>query len=372
MKADSNSCSAARVLKLSETRVWRTYTGGAGLDRWRSRTPETDGPFPEDWIASVVRAKNPGRENIIEGYSRVLNLPDQPYLKDVLEQEPEAYYGLPHLQAVGNTMGMLIKLIDAHERLTIQTHPDKEFAKKFFHSDYGKTESWYILETRRVNDEVPCIYFGFKPGVTRERWKAVFDAQDIPAMLDCLHKIPVHPGDSFIIPGGLPHAIGAGCLLAEVQEPTDYTMRTELVTPGGLHIHENQCHQGLGYERMLDCFHYDSFTEEETCRRWKVSPVVMEKHDGVCVESYIDSRYTDLFQVRRVQLTSAWNAPTQPQLQVWVVLRGSGTLKTPGEEMEIQQGDFLLLPAGLSDVVVTPAEDSRLELLSCHPPRSKQ
>lgn len=370
MKEDSNLSFVPRVLKLSETRVWRTYTGGAGIDRWRGRSQQTDGPFPEDWVASVVRAKNPGREDVVEGYSRVLNLPGQPYLKDVLEQAPEMYFGHSHLKHVGSTMGMLIKLIDAHERLTIQTHPDKEFARKFFHSEYGKTESWYILETRMVGDQDPCIYFGFKPGVTKERWKSVFETQDIPAMLDCLHKIPVRAGDAFFIPGGLPHAIGAGCFLAEVQEPTDYTMRTELVTPGGLHIHENQCHQGVGYENMLDCFHYDGANEEETCRRWKVSPNVEEDTEGVRVESYIDSRYTDLFRVRRVQLSAMWKVPDQTQLQVWVVLKGSGRICTSIEETEIQQGDFLLLPAALSQVTVVP-EENGLELLSCHPPKAE-
>lgn len=361
----------ARILKLSETRVWRTYTGGASLDCWRGRSPGTDGPFPEDWVASVVQARNPGREDVVEGFSRVQNLPGQPRLKDVLAQAPEAYYGRPHLRTVGPTMGVLIKLIDAQERLTIQTHPDKAFAKQFFHSDYGKTESWYILETRTIDGQVPCIYFGFKPGVTRERWKAVFEAQDIPAMLDCLHQIPVHPGDSFLIPGGLPHAIGAGCFLAEVQEPTDYTMRTELVTPAGLRIHETQCHQGLGYERMLDCFHYDSLSLEETCRRWKVAPLLQTAAAGVQVDSYLDGRYTDLFGLDRARLTASWTAPPSAQLQVWVVWKGSGTLAAPGETLSIQQGDFLLLPAGLTPVTVTPDGPTPLEVLICHPPRAK-
>ena len=69
------------VLKLSETRVWRTYTGGAKLDQWRNKTTCSVGNFPEDWVASTTRARNPGREDILEGYSRVLNIPGEPYLR---------------------------------------------------------------------------------------------------------------------------------------------------------------------------------------------------------------------------------------------------------------------------------------------------
>ncbi len=356
-----------RALKLSETRVWRTYTGGAGIDRWRGRFPGEVTSFPEDWVASVTQAINPGREEIPEGFSRVLNLPDQPLLKDVLAGDPEGFYGRAHLRAFGEKMGVLIKLIDAHERLTIQVHPDKQFAWEQLHSRYGKTEAWYILGTQEIDGQPPCIYYGFKPGITRQRWKEIFQAQDIPAMLDALHRIPVKAGDSFFIPGGLPHAIGAGCFLAEVQEPTDYTMRTELVTPGGLHIHENQCHQGVGYERMLDCFHYDGASLEETCRRWKVDPVDLHGDAGVQVRSYIDKRYTSLFSMKHVTVEQFWTVPRGGRLQIWIVLEGQGVLETEEERLPIRQGDFLLLPAAMPAATVR-REGETVRLLACDPP----
>ena len=123
-----------RVLKLSETRVWRTYTGGAEIDRWRGKEQCETGNFPEDWVASTTLARNPGREEIVEGYSRVLNIPGQPYLNDILKEQPENYFGTSHLEKIGQKMGVLIKLIDAHERLTIQAPPDQTFAKAVFPS----------------------------------------------------------------------------------------------------------------------------------------------------------------------------------------------------------------------------------------------
>lgn len=356
-----------RVLKLSETRVWRTYTGGAEIDRWRGKDECITGSFPEDWVASTTRARNPGREDMVEGYSRVLNIPGQPYLKEVLEDQPENYFGSSHLAKIGPKPGVLIKLIDAHERLTIQTHPDRQYAKDVFHSNYGKTESWYILGTHAVNGEQPCVYFGFKPGITRERWKEVFEAQDIPAMLDCLHRIPVQAGDSFFIPGGLPHAIGAGCFLAEVQEPTDYTMRTELVTPGGLHIKEEQCHQGVGYEKMLDCFHYEGESMEQTCAKWRSSPRIMHQENGVEVASLIDDRFTQLFQMNRIRVSGQWSVPQASTFRIWVVVKGEGVLHTPKDEVSLQQSDFLLLPASLPQSLMQ-CTGKELELIECVPP----
>lgn len=105
-------------LQTGETRVWRTYVGGARLNEWHGRKAE-QGFFPEDWAASTTRAVNAGREDLVEGLSRVVSMPDQPYLLDLIQKDPEAFFGKAHLQAFGAQAGFLVKLIDAQERLTI-------------------------------------------------------------------------------------------------------------------------------------------------------------------------------------------------------------------------------------------------------------
>lgn len=149
--------------------------------------------------------------------------------------------GADHWARYGASLGVLVKLIDAGERLTVQVHPDRETAEKLFHSRYGKTECWYVLGGRTINGEEPCIYLGFRPGVTRSQWKQLFREQNCAGMLACLHKIPVHRGEVILIRGGVPHAIGAGCFLTEIQEPTDYTIRVERTTPSGLRIADSAC-----------------------------------------------------------------------------------------------------------------------------------
>ncbi len=334
-----------KILKLSETRVWRTYTGGEIIDLWHGKDTGITGNFPEDWVASTVKAINPNREDIVEGLSVVCNMEGSPLLVDVLKDNPQHYYGTEHLAQFGEEIGMLIKLIDSAERLTIQTHPDKQYAKDIFNSDFGKTEAWYILDTKTIDGETPCVYFGFKPHVTREIWKDIFEKQDIQAMLDCLHKIPVQKGDSFFIPGGLPHAIGKGCFLAEVQEPTDYTMRTELITPGGLKIHENQCHQGVGYEKMLDCFHYDGDDFQETCNKWKITPNTFHNDENGTISSFVDDRYTDLFTMNLIEVKKELPTNQSNQLKIWVIWKGHGEFITGNDKFPLKQGQFYLLPA---------------------------
>lgn len=351
------------LLKTGETRVWRTYGGGAALDRWHGRQGE-NGMFPEDWAASTTRASNPGREEIVEGLSRVCSMPGQPYLRDVIARDPLAFFGEAHLRAYGEKAGFLVKLIDAGERLTIQVHPDKQFARDILHSDYGKTEAWYILGGNRA-DAQPCIYMGFKPWVTRAVWKDIFQRQDIPAMLDCLHRIPVQAGDCYFISAGVPHAIGEGCFLAEVQEPTDYTMRTELVTPGGLRIHENQCHQGVGYERMLDCFHYDGASLEETVARWRSQPRCVLETAGGRVDSLIDERQTRLFSMRRIQASGSVALEAPGCMSILTVLSGSGVLRTALGEMTTARGDVLVARADCPPITVC----GELSILQSFPPR---
>lgn len=353
------------ILQTEETRVWRTYHGGAGLDKWHGRVGE-NGFFPEDWAASTTRAFNAGREEIVEGLSGVISLEGKPYLRDVAEKDPLGYFGQAHLDAFGAQAGFLVKLIDSSERLGIQVHPDRQFAREYLNSNYGKTESWYILGGNGCEEE-PCIYLGFKPGVTREVWKDIFDRQDIPAMLDCLHKIPVHPGDCWFISAGVPHAIGRGCFLAEVQEPTDYTMRTELVTPGGLRINEKQCHQGVGYERMLDCFHYEALSLEETRARWQSSPLRVDTQPGGFVDSLIDGRQTKLFSMQRLTVSPSLFLPAQGRMSILMALSGSGVIEAAGEQMAFAQGDVFVLRADCCDVTLR-VDEGEAQLLRSFPP----
>ena len=160
------------LYKLKENRVYRTYLCGSHIDEFYGKSRCTDGFFPEDWTASVVRAFNPGRENISEGEGITV---DGQYVKELVNGE----------------MTCLVKLLDSAERLVIQVHPTVDFAKKYFNSKFGKTECWYFLSCA----ENAYVYLGFKEGVSREEWISAVYRQDIDGMLSMLNKLPVKNGD---------------------------------------------------------------------------------------------------------------------------------------------------------------------------------
>jgi len=341
-------------IKLSFAGAWRTYLGGAMLREFLGETNAQDDHFPEEWIMSVVSARNPGREDVKdEGLSKLASS-SEISLKSVIEKDPLYYLGKDFVKKNGEGLGVLIKLIDSYERLSVQVHPNRTKAQELFHSAYGKTECWHILGGREVLGEVPSIYLGFKPGITREEWKHLFDIQDIPGMLNCMHKFPVKKGETVIINGGVPHAIGAGCFLTEIQEPTDYTIRIERTTESGLKIDDRMCHQGLGFDKMFDCFAYDGLTEEETRERWFVPQKKVQDTPEYTYTSLIDGSTTKMFSLYDIEVKKGSFALPLPQYFSGIyVMSGEGVMECNGEEYSLSAGDEFFIPAGCAEVKFT-------------------
>lgn len=161
--------------------------------------------------------------------------------------------------------------------------------------------------------------------MTRARWEALFHAQDIPGMLAGMQKYPVHPGDTILIEGGMPHAIGAGCFLVEIQEPTDYTIRVERTTPSGFAVADSMCHQGLGFEKMFECFHYEPHSREEIHDRWFIEPETVLKTAGGSITTLVGYRNTPLFRLDEVNVSDTLTVDCPPRGSGIYVLEGAGT-----------------------------------------------
>ncbi len=351
-------------LKQLSNRVWRTYEGGALIDNWKKTNPEVDGNTPEEWIMSTVTARGNGRpEN--EGLSIIQTDEGNLFLKELIDSNKELYLGKDLAQKYGTT-GVLIKMLDSLERLTVQVHPDKEYAKTVFNSEFGKTESWYVLNTREIDGEKSVVYMGFKKHVTKEIWKAHFTNQDIQGMLDCLHKIEVKSGDAFMIYGGVPHAIGSGCFLMEVQEPTDYTMRVEKTTPKGLKIGPEGIHQGVGEEKMLECFHYDTYTQNEAIKNWKITPETLEKSEEYTFRTLFNEKHTNCFGLNELLLDGSYSIKGNGSFYVAVIYSGDGIISCNGKDYEYTQGDEIFISAAISDITFTSQSASKI--LLCYPP----
>lgn len=228
--------------RLSATRVYRFYQGGALLGRLRGRS-EDDGPFPEDWVGSTVRAHNPGRDEPDAGLSR---LADGHLLRDVVASDPEGWLGREHVECFGTSTGVLVKLLDTAERLPVHAHPDRRFAARRLGSRFGKTEAWVVLATRRDAGEV---WVGLRQPVSAEEYRGWIDRQETERLLASLNHVSVRRGDLVYVPAGVPHAIGAGVLLAELQEPTDFSLVCEW---RGFPIEPADSHLGLGWDTALE------------------------------------------------------------------------------------------------------------------------
>lgn len=351
-------------LKQLSNRVWRTYEGGALIDRWKQDSPESDGSTPEQWIMSTVTARGKNRP-ADEGLSLIPTADGTLSLKEIIASDKALFLGKELADKYGTT-GVLIKMLDSVERLTIQVHPDKEYARTILNSEFGKTESWYVLNTREVDGEKSVVYMGFKKHVTRALWESHFKNQDIEGMLDCLHKIEVKAGDAFMIYGGVPHAIGAGCFLMEVQEPTDYTMRVEKTTPNGLVIGPELIHQGVGESTMLDCFHYDTFTEEEALDEWQITPEALAETDQFTLRTLFNEKHTNCFGLSELLLEGSHTIKGNGRFYAAVIYAGAGTMQCNGESYNYTQGDEIFISAAIEDITFTANQSSKI--LLCYPP----
>lgn len=234
--------------RLTPTRVYRFYSGGALIGRLRHE-PEEDGTFPEDWVGSATVAANPGRDEPEAGLSRVAA---GPLLRDLIDEDPEAWLGARHLERFGTSTGLLVKLLDAGERLPVHAHPDRAFARAHLGSQFGKTEAWIVLDTR---EECSEVWIGLREAVERERYREWIERQDTDALLGALNHVPVRAGDIVYVPAGAPHAIGAGALIAELQEPTDFSIVAEWK---GYPIDPADAHLGIGWDLALQAFDLDA------------------------------------------------------------------------------------------------------------------
>ncbi len=309
-------------------RVGRVYTGGM-LFADLFGDERADGYLPEEWIASNVKALNKGSTNPKEGVSKILG--EEVYFDDLLKQNKKELLGSDE------KFRILVKGLDSSIRLPAQAHPDKAFSRKYFNSEYGKTECWTILATRPGAK----IYFGFKEGVTKEMFEAAIDQSetDMDAMQNLMVSIEPKVGDVFLVPARTVHAIGAGCLILEVQEPTDFTIQPERWC-GEYKLSDEEMYIGLTREQAVSCFDFGTAPDS------KLEPVVTESAEGMIKESLVSENHTDCFIVNRVKLNGGEFTPNvHDSYAVYIVVEGSGIICGNGYSREIKKGDYFFMPA---------------------------
>lgn len=354
-------------IKLIKNRVYRPFLGGKSIDEWEGKSICEDNHYGERWIASLVDVRSKERKDD-EGLSKLVIDGIEITLKEVIESSPEDFLGMEHCRKYGTSLAILVKALDAFSRLIIQVHPNKEMARQLFDSPFGKTEAWYIIGGRKIDGKEPYILIGFKEGINKEDYKRLFQLQDIKALEDTMHKIPVKEGDVYLIEGGVPHAIGAGCFLIEIQEPTDYTIRVEKSAPDGRKIDDFSCHQGVGFDRMFDCFNYEGLSRDKVIDRYKLTPKILLDIEDATVISLIGEEDTDLFSMEKILVRKTLSFNKKDNFAVAAVLKGNGKLLCNGEELDLNQGDEVFLPYEAKEITWVNEGSEELELIVCLPP----
>jgi mannose-6-phosphate isomerase len=311
-------------LRLTPTRVSRFYRGGALIDRLRGCADEEDGRFPEDWIGSVTPAANGGRDDPEAGLTRLV---DGSLLRDRIAANPLGWLGKPHVERFGATTGLLVKLLDTAERLPVHFHPARPFAAAHLGSPFGKTEAWIVLCTRGPSAHV---WVGLRDPVDPATYREWIESQNAQALLASLQEVEIRAGDVIYVPAGAPHAIGGGALIAELQEPTDFSIVCEW---DRFSVPREQAHLGLGWDTALGAL--------DLCARATV---------GRLPEAARAFFWAD-------ELPTA-----DGRFAVLIVLEGEGTVS----DQPVGPGDAFAVPAAIGELHVT----GDLRVLRCLGPET--
>ncbi|SCJ59329.1 Probable mannose-6-phosphate isomerase gmuF [uncultured Clostridium sp.] len=351
-------------IKLKHNRIERPFKGGYLLDKLQLVEKPRDGYMSESWIASTTKVFNDKKDSNY-GLSKCVINNKEYLLKDLINKYPKEFLGEKHIKNFGVEMAILVKFIDSFSRLLIQVHPNKDYAKKYLNSDFGKTEAWHILDIREDIEERAYIYLGFKEGITREKWRQAFLEQDIEGMISMMHKFYVNKGDTIFIPSGVPHALGGGCLVIEIQEPTDFTMRVERKRLDGGKISEDMIHNGLGIEKMLDCFDYEGINENELIERYFLKDKKIIEEEKFKKVELIGEKYKEYFTMEKLEINKKIYIE-QDKFCISTVVEGKGKLTYLDKDITLEKGDEIFIPEYNRNFTL---EGENLKIINCYSPK---
>ena len=238
---------------------------------------------------------------------------------------------------------VLVKLLDANRNLSVQVHPDDDYAAIHESGDLGKTEMWYVLHTR-PGSELIC---GLAPGVTPESFRAAVASNSLETQL---HRLSIASGDCIFVPPGTVHALLAGVVVVEIQQNSDATYRVcdwgRLGADGKPRpLHIEKAMQVIDFRRMAPC---------------KVKPLVIEERDGVTRACLVDC---PRFTVERVDLAAGAEFEGRcdgSTFEIWGCIQGHSQIRWSGDPVSLNAIRFALLPAVLGDYTVRAEEPSTL------------
>lgn len=258
-------------------------------------------------------------------------------LSDFLNEHPEA---AGSSFKSGDSFPVLVKLIDAEKDLSVQVHPDNDYARKY-ENDNGKTEMWYVISA----DPGAELIYGFKEQLTKEEFRKAIEDN---TLMDKVNRVPVRQGDVFFIKPGTLHAIGKGILIAEIQQSSNVTYR----------VYD---YGRLGADGKPRPLHIEKALEvTNTSPAEPKSPVYGMELDGVVTQLLADCEYFNVNRHRIIKELELF-ADKSSFAHVLVIGGSGGELIADNFTLPLTMGSSVFVPAGTGafaikgncDIIVT-------------------
>lgn len=273
----------------------------------------------EDWSVSAVK----GSESVVaNGKWKGCTL------SEVISQDPATLLGGKVAERYEGRMPLLAKIIDAHQDLSIQVHPDDEMALRE-HGKMGKSEMWYIIDAQPG----ASLYSGFRSAISPEEYKRRVAEGTIT---EVLARHSVKPSDVFYLPAGRVHAIGAGITLAEIQQSSDVTYRIYDYNRPGLDGKPRELHTALA-ARAIDYRVQADYRTSYTAA-------------GSGTSAILD---TPFFRIRLIECggKEERRLKDEDSFVILIVLSGECHLRCEDSPLEVSLGKYrgCLIPAAIAD-----------------------
>ena len=297
-------------------KIW----GGRDLESFRSNLPEGD--IGESWD---IACHENGTGVVANGRFKGISF------DKLIESYGEKVLGRKY---VNKKFPLLVKLINSNDNLSVQVHPNDEYAK-IKENSFGKTEAWYVIDA----EEGAELIVGTN-GCTKEQFQ---DAIKNNTVENCLNRIKVKKGDGFLINSGLVHAIGKGLIIAEIQQNSDITYRVyDYGRPREIHV-----------EKSLEVIDF-SLKPETLVEDYK-------EYDGYKFTSLCKNKY---FSIDKCVVDTNYISSTNgDNFVILTIVDGSGKVTGNHYTEDLKKGDSILLPASLGEYTI----EGKLEVLITNP-----
>lgn len=291
-----------------QERIW----GGEKLQTSLRKEGSIPG-IGESWEVSGV----PGHLSIVSnGPLKGTNL------QELIDQYGAGLLGEKVLRLFGAAFPILIKFLDAAQDLSIQVHPDDNLAAKR-HGSKGKNEMWYVMEAAPE----ASLIVGFKEGIDQQRYQAALEKDTLLSILD---RHEVAQGDTFFIEAGTIHAIGAGILLAEIQQTSDVTYRVYDFNRKDIYGHKRPLHTQEALA-ALNFTHSKSYKKDYVSRNNQSTPIVKSPY----------------FTTKHLPVQGTYRSVVDPSesFKILICVQGTAQVSTKFGDENISYGETILLAA---------------------------